>query len=226
MGLDMYLNKMPRYKDVTAKQVNGIENYFDWLRAKEEGCEYANCSLKEWCGISEEELPDKETIDWFRQFYSSKYPNWDTEQKYGRDRIIEEVGYWRKANQIHNWFIENVQDGEDDCRYHNECTKEILEELLDTCEKVYNSCTMMIGPVKNGEVYENGEWKSIIEQGKRVIDPSIARELLPTQGGFFFGSTDYDEYYVEQIAETIDIITRVLMTTDFDKEMVYYVSSW
>ena len=29
--------------------------------------------------------------------------------------ITEELGYWRKANQIHRWFVENVQDGVDNC---------------------------------------------------------------------------------------------------------------
>ena len=24
--------------------------------------------------------------------------------------IVEEVGYWRKANAIHDWFVKNVQD--------------------------------------------------------------------------------------------------------------------
>jgi hypothetical protein len=26
------------------------------------------------------------------------------------------VGYWRKANHIHNWFVENLADGVDDCK--------------------------------------------------------------------------------------------------------------
>lgn len=30
--------------------------------------------------------------------------------------ILEEVAYWRKANHIHRWFVQNVQDGNDDCR--------------------------------------------------------------------------------------------------------------
>ena len=52
--------------------------------------------------------------------------------------ILEDIesSRWRKANQIHNWFVENVQDGIDDCSYHNEVTKEILEELLDICQRV------------------------------------------------------------------------------------------
>ena len=29
--------------------------------------------------------------------------------------VEEEVGYWRKANAIHSWFVKNVQNGNDDC---------------------------------------------------------------------------------------------------------------
>lgn len=36
----------------------------------------------------------------------------------------------------------------------------------------------------------------------------------------------YDQYYVDNIKETIDIITTVLETTDFETQMIYYVSSW
>jgi hypothetical protein len=32
-------------------------------------------------------------------------------------KMVEvEFAYWRKANAIHNWFVKNVQDGEDDCK--------------------------------------------------------------------------------------------------------------
>lgn len=49
----------------------------------------------------------------------------------------KEVGYWRKANAVHNWFVQNCQGGVDDCR----CSvvgKDKLEELLMTCKKVMN----------------------------------------------------------------------------------------
>ena len=29
-----------------------------------------------------------------------------------------EVGYWRKANAIHKWFVDHVQNGQDDCGQH------------------------------------------------------------------------------------------------------------
>lgn len=49
--------------------------------------------------------------------------------------ISEKVGYWRKANQIHSWFVKNVQDGEDNCQ-EAYVSKEQLEELKSLCEKL------------------------------------------------------------------------------------------
>lgn len=49
--------------------------------------------------------------------------------------ISVEVLYWRKANAIHGWFVENVQDGEDDCR--EVCVRREnlvkLKETIDRC---------------------------------------------------------------------------------------------
>jgi hypothetical protein len=113
--------------------------------------------------------------------------------------IEEEVGYWRKANHIHQWFVENVQGGNDDCReYYVDYDK--LTELLDICKRVKE-------------------------------DPSLAEELLPTQDGFFFGSTEYDEWYMQGIEHTIEILEPLLQELDAAKETeeypdVYYESSW
>ena len=105
--------------------------------------------------------------------------------------VIEEVGYWRKANQIHQWFVENVQNGEDNCAEY--CvSKGQLEELLDLCKKILN-------------------------------DNSLAEELLPTASGFFFGGTEYDEWYFDGIENTIEILEGVLSDTTAD---YYYSSSW
>lgn len=228
MGLDMYLERMPRYKDVTAKQICAIEDYFDWIRHKEEGGKYENCTFKEWCGRDLSVLPDVETIEFFRQFYKATYSDWDTEKEYPWYRISEELGYWRKANHIHNWFVNNVQDGVDDCCYHNEITKEVLEELRDTCIEVLNNCVTILGPVKNGAHYDkdSGIWVDDFEIGEVVISPDVAKDLLPTTSGFFFGGTDYDEWYLRDVKNTIAIVNKALETTDFEKEMIYYCSSW
>ena len=193
MGLDMYLNRMPRYRGATARDVSAVESYLDWQDAKARGSEYANCTFKEWCG--REKLPSNDYLKFYSDFYTTKYQYDDTERKYGHAGIMEQVGYWRKANAIHKWFVDNIQDGEDDCRYHREVTKEDLEELRDICHEV-------------------------------LCNPDVAEERLPTQDGFFFGGTDYDEWYIDNLKTTIEIVDKVLATTDFDKEMIYYRSSW
>lgn len=225
MGLDMYLERMPRYRGATASDVSAVESYLDWIDAKENGSEHANCTFKQWCG--RDNIPTESYIKFYSQFYAKKYSDWDTEHKYGYARIMEQAGYWRKANHIHNWFVENVQDGEDDCRYHHEVTEEKLKELLDVCNTVLNSCQLVSGQIENGYNFDdNGNKVYNYIEGNVVADPSVAMKLLPTQSGFFFGGTSYDEWYVADVQSTIDIITKVLETTDFDKEMIYYVSSW
>lgn len=109
------------------------------------------------------------------------------------------VAYWRKANAIHEWFVKNVQDGEDDCKTYF-VSREKLVELEELCRRV----------VESGE-------------------PEVAAKLLPTASGFFFGGTDYDEYYFEQVDWTAkrlaELLTKLpdggLHGVDF-----YYNSSW
>jgi len=49
--------------------------------------------------------------------------------------IREQVGYWRKANQIHAWFVKYVQGGEDKCRPFS-VSAEQLAELLALCKQI------------------------------------------------------------------------------------------
>ena len=105
--------------------------------------------------------------------------------------IIEEAGYWRKQNQIHRWFVENIQNGTDDCGEYY-VSKDALASLLELCEKV-------------------------------KADNTLADELLPGVSGFFFGGTEYDEWYFNGIDNTIEILKEAL--EDENGEYLYS-SSW
>lgn len=65
--------------------------------------------------------------------------------------ISERAGYWRKANAIHKWFVDNVQGGNDDCGDY-EVSEEQLQTLLDTCKKVLADKTQaeQLLPTKSG----------------------------------------------------------------------------
>jgi hypothetical protein len=43
--------------------------------------------------------------------------------------------YWRKANAIHDWFVKNVQEGNDNCGEY-EVGREQLAELASLCSQV------------------------------------------------------------------------------------------
>lgn len=121
--------------------------------------------------------------------------------------VTESCGYWRKANAIHHWFVTNVQNGEDDCGKHYVSDEKLLA-LLELCNKVL--------------AYKD---KVLVEKDEKALEQ--VRELLPTQGGFFFGGLDYDEYYFEYVADTISIITEALKeNAKSNKSSIYYSSSW
>ena len=224
MGLDMYLERTPRFRGYTAKQIVAINEYFGWKNAKENGSKYANGTLEQWCGTSYKDVP-KAAINFYKPFFITRYYLWDTDHKYGYKSIIEEVGYWRKANAIHKWFVDNVQDGEDNCGYYK-VAPEQLEELLNICKLIKQKCILKKGKIANGYRFENGKEVPIMEDGEYIENPEVAAEYLPTQSGFFFGGTDYDQWYMKDIESTIEILTKVLKEKDIDNHMVVYTSRW
>jgi hypothetical protein len=53
---------------------------------------------------------------------------------------------------------------------------------------------------------------------------SKAKELLPTQDGFFFGSTQYDEWYWNDVEYSIRLFEEVLKLPE--GITIYYQASW
>ena len=131
------------------------------------------------------------------------------------------VGYWRKANAIHKWFVDNVQDGRDECQT-TYVSKENLEKLKEICEKVleFKNGKTKKQKIKTG--HANG--KDTFEEIDVLADTKEIEELLPTTSGFFFGATNYDEYYFNDLELTIEIIDKCLkLSENWDFE---YHSSW
>ena len=106
--------------------------------------------------------------------------------------VDEEIMYWRKVNAVHAWFVENVQEGIDECQ-ESRVTIEQLDELATICEKVIRD--------KNPE-------------------------LLPASSGFFFGSTDYDEYYYQEVEETAKVLREEIRNNQEKYPEYFYQASW
>lgn len=117
--------------------------------------------------------------------------------------------YWRKANAIHNWFVANVQHGNDDCGIYEVCVDDLVK-LHDLCQVVLESTELVDAKIENGKTYKDGEWVPSYVKGQKLEDPTVAMELLPTVGGFFFGGTDYDQWYWWDIQYTERKLAKLL----------------
>lgn len=145
--------------------------------------------------------------------------------------IIEEVQYWRKANHIHDWFINNcATDGIDNCTAMY-VTHDQLIELRDLCGRIVREAPLTKGQVKNGyKVEQDKDGKMVeipqMEDGEVIVNVALCEELLPTTSGFFFGSTDYDQWYYGDCKETHDVLDALLKEEGADRADYYYEASW
>ena len=140
----------------------------------------------------------------------------------------EEVAYWRKANQVHHWLEQKLapNTGFVDLKDYI-VPKEVLVELRNACQDVIDHSKLVDGKIKVVErLNSQNEWDPIYEKGKVIDNPRYAKEHMPTCSGFFFGSTDYDEGYIDDLIATVDQISKILETTDFNKEQIFYYASW
>jgi hypothetical protein len=105
--------------------------------------------------------------------------------------------YWRKVNAIHNWFVNTCANG------------------VDECQEI---------PVERGHLLALRDQVDLVIRKK---NPAVAQEFLPTTSGFFFGSTEYDDWYWSDMQFTLDELNRVLdETTDAYGTDFIYQASW
>ena len=125
---------------------------------------------------------------------------------YNHFQYVFPIITWRKANAIHKFFVDEVQDGNDNCeRYY--VSESNLENLLEIINQILEIKTPVAREMK-------------------------AEELLPTDiEGCFFGSKEYDDWYYKDLEDTKKTLEKVFEYEEqaeagkcFDS--FYYQSSW
>ena len=88
-------------------------------------------------------------LDMYLSGYKYLWRDDDTRQKvkkqlkssYDPKYVVLELLYWRKANAIHKWFVDNVQEGEDDCKEHLVSIND-LKQLLSVVNSVLQDTSL------------------------------------------------------------------------------------
>jgi hypothetical protein len=186
MGLDMYLNSVPKVKSIA--ELKKME-----IRLAE----------AHFAGELEEELnaiQKEKGFIWPIPIIIERFP--ETKEKYEEYKAADghvvkvsvsiKAAYWRKFNALHSWFVKNVQKGVDECEEYI-VTEKHLERLLKDLTK---------------------------------ITPENAKDVLPTAEGFFFGDTDYDEYYWREINNAKATVMYLLTQIEHRERTLIYQSSW
>ena len=168
-------------------------------------------------------------------------------------KIVEQVGYWRKANAIHHWFVKNIQEGVDECQT-SDVSKKDIDNLLNLCNNILDKIEGLefIISDESKSYYERNNEKftekfvfhkknlNDIYSKKRIWNYTISltedigkfiEDNLPPQSGFFFGSTEIDGNYFYDIIKTVLILNRLKeMLNKWEKEGIYayvtYNASW
>ena len=102
-----------------------------------------------------------------------------------------EAGYWRKANHIHKWFVDNVQAGEDDCNA-SPVSRESLTALREICQQVLNEHDLapILLPTMSGFFFGSTEYGidyfDDVENTIKIIDGALA---LPKGWDFSYESS-------------------------------------
>lgn len=114
------------------------------------------------------------------------------------------LGYWRKAWPIHRWFVDNVQNGADNCGEYRVQT-DVLQQLL-------SDCIAVLSAKGDPEIAHDTAWA--------YIPPSENLEYNA------FEDPQEEEYYYIKVQHTANILTKLLTDKKFADYDFYYSSSW
>ena len=121
---------------------------------------------------------------------------YDRNFKSAETEIRYQIGYFRKFNALHSYIVKTFANG------------------IDNCQDIIL-------------------YKEDVEQIKKVLDDVLkanteekAREILPIQSRFFFGETDYDEFYFNEAKVAADLMQSLLDNFDFENYQLVYQASW
>ena len=151
---------------------------------------------------------------------------------------IREVGYWRKANAVHGWFVRECGNNVDECQEIPVSTIKLME-LQALCLTALVKRSQDPAPLEETESPKSskavpvdgenmGEW--LMEQMKMETTLAVMEKQfedtsdpLRPVAGFFFGGTEKDQYYYADLLQTAEIIAEALETYP-DGEFVYQAS--
>jgi hypothetical protein len=137
----------------------------------------------------------------------------------GLDQAVRKLSQ-ESLDLIMKWRASGEEDGYPDVEVEEVWVgrkENHIQHYVDTEVGEVDNCDYL--PLTKEDV------ERLVDRLRRVNeDHSLAAQLLPTQDGFFFGGTEYDEWYFEDVKSELDAFTQILK--DWDDDAVYAYWAW
>jgi hypothetical protein len=206
LGLDIYGTLLKKARknaseSLTIKEADKLAN----KRAKDTIKRFAKREL------SRLEHTDAEGyVDAYNDIFKKKMPKY-TKYTFTYEHMLPEVKPIEEVKEFFDTFIK---------RYYNESDvyfRKVNFVYRFFEHKLEEECCFVT----------RAEMEDLVERCKKVLaDHSLAEELLPTRSGFFFGSTDYDDWYFEDVKSCKNQFSKILKKFNEDTDVFYMVFSW
>jgi hemerythrin-like domain-containing protein len=255
MGLDIYFDKVKPGKGIDANNISMLEKYRDerFKENFSRKINKIMARIRTATSVTERtELIDSiraycekcRIYDFYYKHITAALSNAELEDavtKLKRGAYARSDVYFRKVNFVYAFFAPYLED--------ERCivTKDLVEELVENCKQVIAAGQKAkvlneneeINPLLYYQYKDDENWINITKERRDEEEARIAKltetlstewvelaeELLPTQAGFFFGSTDYTPYYLADVVDVKNQFTKLLADWK-EGEVVYNVMSW
>lgn len=219
MGLDIYIYKVKR----TSKNADAIANS-DWEKVMESHKEQEK---KAFSKVYKSAIKHLKNVD--SDAYADEYKKWIR-------KLSKLVNYPQFALQYLGVSY-SYETGEYSftpvpTEKFEECFDEILKRYYGHHVGYFRkvNCVYMYFEDK---LTDETAWvtkedcEDIINRCTAVLKtPSLASELMPTQSGCFFGSTEYDKYYFSDLRDVRKQFKSFIKYFKTDDDLMYIYMSW
>lgn len=254
MGLDIYCSKVKPSKGVNVNSIreldddrtaqhkkrfnNGVNKLVK--RFKQAIADNNSEERSKIIGELYDYIKEKMVYEWYYENITTDKTNdeiLDIVKKLKKQYYPQEDVYFRKANFVYSFFQPYLVD--------EECivTKDMVNELLEKCNEVIVAAKedkiISDDDEIDSKYFYRRDYLQLTDKEREKEDKrvkkinadmptnwvDIAENTLPTQAGFFFGSTEYNIGYLEHILSCKKQFTKLLADWK-DDEVVYIIMSW
>lgn len=207
MGLDVFFHKVKRVRKSNSEPLKTIEEYGEIVnkRAKERVRRFGNRVVR-----SLERIDADAYTEFYNKEFIGKLPKY-TRYSFVYADMADEVKDVEEVRKFFKRFVDRVY-AESDAYFRkvNFVYQFFSDKLVDECCFVTKS-----------------DLEDMIDRCDKVLkNHELAEELLPTRSGFFFGSTEYDDWYFKDVEDVRSQFKKLLKGFNEDTDVIYVVMSW